>query len=108
MYGIDLGTQTETMHQKDLFEALVRGADSDAADNEPKRDADIEGDLLREAFVTFSGPHDFKPGMIVAGCSLLRKSGNGFFLILDCAMMNRCLISKRVTGPLGMRCCWIC
>jgi hypothetical protein len=71
------------MRQKDLFEPVVRGADSDAADNKRKRDADIEGDLLREALDTFSGQYDFKPGMIIAGCSLLRKSGNRFFLILE-------------------------
>jgi hypothetical protein len=63
-----------------------RVADSDAADNEPKRDADIEAELLRNAFANFSRQHDFKPGMVVrerAGCSLLRKSGNGFFVILE-------------------------
>jgi hypothetical protein len=39
------------MNQKELLEPLVRAADSDVADNEPKRDADIEVELLRDAFV---------------------------------------------------------
>jgi hypothetical protein len=30
------------MNQKELIEALARGTDSDAADNEPMRDADTE------------------------------------------------------------------
>ena len=40
------------MNQKEFSEALVSAADSDAADNEPKRDADSEADLLRDAFFT--------------------------------------------------------
>jgi hypothetical protein len=43
------------MNQKELVEALVRraarAAESDAADNEPKRDADSEAELLHGAFV---------------------------------------------------------
>jgi hypothetical protein len=65
------------MNQKEVLEALVRGT---------ARDADIEAELLRDAFANFSRQHDFKPGMVVrerAGCSLLRKSGNGFFVILE-------------------------
>ena len=61
------------MNQKELLEALACAADSDAANNEPMRDAYIEAELLRDAFVTFSHQHDFKPGMDVrekAGCSL--------------------------------------
>ena len=50
------------MNQKELVEALVRVAESDAADNESKRDA--EADLLRDSFVTFSHQHDFKPAMM--------------------------------------------
>ena len=56
------------------------------ADNETKRDADTEAEFLRDAFVAFSHQHDFKPGMIVrekVGCSLLHKSGNGFFAVLE-------------------------
>ena len=36
-----------------LCSAAARAAGSDAADNEPKRDADIEAELLRNAFVNF-------------------------------------------------------
>jgi hypothetical protein len=49
------------MNQKEFTEALVRAANSDAADNEPKRDADSEAELPRDAFVRFSHRHDFKP-----------------------------------------------
>jgi hypothetical protein len=74
------------MNQKEFAEALVRAADSDAADNEPKRSADSEAELLRDAFVTFSHRHDFKAGMIVrekAGCSLLPRAATCFFVTLE-------------------------
>ena len=45
------------MNPKEFFEASIRAADSD----EPKRDADTEAELPRDAFVTFSHQHDFKP-----------------------------------------------
>jgi hypothetical protein len=35
------------MNQKEFVDTLVRAADSDPADNGPKRDADIEVELLR-------------------------------------------------------------
>jgi hypothetical protein len=35
--------------------------DSDADDNEPKRDADIEAEFLCNAFFNSSRQHDFKP-----------------------------------------------
>jgi hypothetical protein len=47
------------MNQKEFAGALVRAANS--ADNEPKRDADSEAELPRDAFVRFSHRHDFKP-----------------------------------------------
>jgi hypothetical protein len=99
------------MNQKEFAEALVRPADSDAADKKPKRDADSEAELLRDAFVTFSHCHYFKPGMIVrekAGCSLLQRAATCFSSYWYCAMMDRRLMSKRVTGPLGSGCRWIC
>ena len=71
------------MNQKKFVEALVRVADSDAADNEPKRDADSEAELLHDAFVPFCHRHDFKPGMSVrekAGCSLLPGAATVFFV----------------------------
>jgi hypothetical protein len=73
------------MNQKEFAEALVRAPDSHAADNEPSRSADSEAELLRDAFVTFSHRHDFKPGMIVrekAGCSLPRAA-TCFFVTLE-------------------------
>jgi hypothetical protein len=36
------------MNPKELVNALGRAADSDAADNEPRRDADTEAEFLRE------------------------------------------------------------
>ena len=74
------------MNPKEFVDALIRAADSDAADNEPKRDADSEAELPRDGFVTFSHRHDFKPGMIVrekAGCSLLPRAATCFFVILE-------------------------
>ena len=49
------------MNQKELVEALARAADSDAVDNEPKRDADTEAELLRHPSTTFSHRYDFNP-----------------------------------------------
>ena len=72
------------MKPEETCQAIVRGADSGAAANKPKRDPDIEAELLRDVFVNYSRQHDFKPGTVVrekAGCSLLRKSGNGRFVL---------------------------
>jgi hypothetical protein len=41
-HGINLGYVDGTMNPKEFVEALVRAADSGAADNKPKRDADNE------------------------------------------------------------------
>jgi hypothetical protein len=41
------------MSQKELLEALVRAADRDVAGNEAKHDADIEAELVGDAFVNF-------------------------------------------------------
>jgi len=71
------------MNLKEFVEALIRAADRDAADNEPKRDADSEAELLHDAFVPFCHRHDFKPGMSVrekAGCSLLPGAATVFFV----------------------------
>jgi hypothetical protein len=70
------------MNQKQFVEPLVRVADGDAADNEPKRDADSETELLHDAFFPFCHRHNFKPGMSVrekAGRSLLPGAATVFF-----------------------------
>jgi hypothetical protein len=66
------------MNQKQLAEALPRGADSDAADNEAKHDAGTEAELLSDAFVTFIHQHDFKPGVSSEKRPAVRSCGNGF------------------------------
>jgi hypothetical protein len=73
------------MNQKELVEALAHAADSTATENEPKRDAGTEAELLGNSFVAFSHQHDFTPVMIVrekVGCSLLRNICNGFLVVL--------------------------
>jgi hypothetical protein len=73
-------------------------------DNEPKRDPDIETELLRErssilvANLISSGAwsSERRPAVRV-----LRKSGNGFFVRLELRDDESCLMSKRVTGQLG-------
>jgi hypothetical protein len=46
------------MNPKEFVKALVRAADSDAADNKPKRDADNEAELLRYPSVNFGHRYD--------------------------------------------------
>jgi hypothetical protein len=64
-FGITPWDADEMMNRKDFLQALVSAADSDAADNEHKPNADIEAKLLRDALVIFGGQHNFKPGIIV-------------------------------------------
>jgi hypothetical protein len=61
MYGINLGYADGRMNPKKLVEALVGAADSDAADNKPKRDADTEQSYSATRLSLFSHRHDFKP-----------------------------------------------
>jgi len=84
------------MNLKEFVEALIRAADRDAADNEPKRDADSEAELIRDAYVTFSHRHDFKPRMIVRERPVVRSYQE-----------RQRVSSSRVTGPLGSGCRWI-
>src|SRR5215472_9123743 len=53
------------MNRRYFLRASVSAADIDAADNEHKRNTDIEAKLLRDAFVTFGGQHNFKPRIMV-------------------------------------------
>jgi hypothetical protein len=69
------------MNQKQLSEALPRVADSDAADNKAKHDADTKAALLSDAFVTFIHQHDFKPGVSSEKRSAVRSGGNGFIIL---------------------------
>jgi hypothetical protein len=74
------------MNQKQFVEALLLGAaDGDAANNEPKRDAHNDAELLRDGFATFnlnmipSRHHRRRK----ASCSLLRKRGKSSASVPD-------------------------